>query len=397
MCCQGEYGTGLLTTDLQTFSRTVAALPTGYSWSILALVLGLRLSQGMGRKNALAGLYWGGGKGVIASVNSRLSPDRRRALFEDYGSFITSLDGCYVTAEDVGVGNQDMMAIFSKTRWLPYRPGSSCRAHLVSRFTTCIPGQVGGSGNPSVATGTGVVCAVEAALDWRNRGDALAGKSVAIQGAGNVAQSVIANLLRRNVDYVKVTDISPDTLAIASAHAKRHDNGKSVVEFALSSRGDNSILSEDVDVVIPCALGGVLNQGTIPKIKAPIVCGAANNQLLDEETDAVSITEKGIVFVPDFIANRMGIVTCANEQYGYVSDDPAITRHFGRDWDNSIWKVSQSVLDRAKAERIPTAIAAKRIADELAAEPHPIWGHRCKQIVESLVARRWHRQHAANH
>ncbi|HEX7670957.1 MAG TPA: Glu/Leu/Phe/Val dehydrogenase dimerization domain-containing protein, partial [Polyangiaceae bacterium] len=148
--------------------------------SMTALVKdGLRLSRGMGRKNALAGLFWGGGKGVIARQAKDLyrDPAYRSTLYTEYGRFITSLRGAYVTAEDVGTTPPDMAAIFR-----------------TSRFVTCIPPEVGGSGNPSPATAKGVVCAMEAALDHLGLGS-LGGKRVAMQGVGNVGSSMIAELL----------------------------------------------------------------------------------------------------------------------------------------------------------------------------------------------------------
>lgn len=101
------------------------------------------------------------------------------------------------------------------------------------------------------------------------------------------------------------------------------------------------------------------------------------------------VAHTGITYVPDFLANRMGIVNCANEQYGYVNDDPAIHRHFGREWENSIFVKTREVLKRAEAKDISTAVAANEIADEMAAVPHPIWGHRSAQVIASLVANEW--------
>src|SRR5262245_49841083 len=142
---------------------------------------GLRLSRGMGRKNALAGLHWGGGKGVIARMPGTdfKDPAYRTVLYREFGRFISSLRGVYVTAEDVGTTPTDMAEIFTATR-----------------FTTCIPEAAGGSGNPSPSTARGVVCAMEAAVDHLRQGT-LAGKSVVLQGGGNVGSSMIADLLER--------------------------------------------------------------------------------------------------------------------------------------------------------------------------------------------------------
>ncbi len=154
---------------------------------------GLRLGRRMGRKNALAGLWWGGGKGVIARPSEDQHKNRayRNTLYREYGAFITSLRGCYVTAEDAGTTAPDMAEIFRTTR-----------------FVICVPTEVGGSGNPSFATAKGVVCAMEGALDALSMGT-LEGKRIAVQGAGNVGgAAMIQELLNRNVASVVATDIS---------------------------------------------------------------------------------------------------------------------------------------------------------------------------------------------
>ncbi|MCA9663077.1 MAG: hypothetical protein KC486_32380, partial [Myxococcales bacterium] len=110
----------------------------------------------------------------------------------------------------------------------------------------------------------------------------------------------------------------------------------------------------------------------------------------DEVRDAEALTARGVVYVPDFLCNRMGIVHCANEQYGYIDGDPAIERHFGRDWDNSLYKVTRRTLALAEAEGITTAAAAIRIADELARHEAPVVAVKTTFMLRSLVAGRWH-------
>ena len=153
--------------------------------------------------------------------------------------------------------------------------------------------------------------------------------------------------------------------------------------------GDTSVLAEECDVVSPSALGGVLNPDTIPKLRCRVVCGAANNQLLDEERDARALRDRGITFVPDFVASRMGIVTCANEQYGSLPDDPAILRHFGRTWDNAVYVVTRKVLEAAARDGITELAAAASLADELSLLPHPIFPQRTADIVQALVHDGW--------
>jgi glutamate dehydrogenase/leucine dehydrogenase len=317
---------------------------------------GLRLSLGMSRKNALAGLWWGGGKGIVA----RQAGDRyrdsgyRRALYREYGTFTTSLRGVYLAA------------VFETTR-----------------FAISVAPAVGGSGNPSPATAKGVVCAMEGALDHTGKGT-LAGKTVAMQGAGNVATYMMGELLARGIGKVIATEISAER-----CNELRQRFAGKPVEIRLSEPGDRSIFAEPCDVFAPNALGGVLGPETIPMIAAPIVCGAANNQLLDDRRDAKALAERGIIYVPDFVANRMGIVNCANEQYGQLPNDPAIDRHFSRDWDNAVFVVTKRILAHAEREGTTTSIAANTLADEACLVPHPIWGHRGHDIIAGLLADGW--------
>jgi len=329
---------------------------------------GLRLSVGMSRKSALADLWWGGGKGVIVRPvdDDWREVDFRGRLYREYGAFISSLRGCYVAAEDVGTTPDDMAEIYRATR-----------------FTTCVPAGVGGSGNPSEATARGVASAIEAALEFTGLGG-LDGCRVAIQGAGNVASNLVTHLLERRVGSVVVTDISAERCECLRA---RH--GADPVEIRLVERDDLSIFAEPCDVLSPNALGGVLDAETIPMLRASIICGGANNQLLDDRRDDALIARRDIVFVPDFVANRMGIVNCSNEQYGRIPADPAIERHFDRRWESSIFAVTRRILERSRDEGVTTSQAAKALADEAIEQSHPIWGHRGWQIIERLITDGW--------
>jgi glutamate dehydrogenase/leucine dehydrogenase len=153
---------------------------------------------------------------------------------------------------------------------------------------------------------------------------------------------------------------------------------------------DTSIFETPCDIFAPNALGGVINPNTIDRLNCKIVCGAANNQLLDDARDGEALRRRDIVFVPDFVANRMGIVQCANEQYGSFPNDPAITRHFDTQWDSSIQNVTQRVLSRAKETGLPVTQAANTLADELGREKHPLWPDRGHDIVRALAAEQWH-------
>lgn len=330
---------------------------------------GMRLSKGMTRKNALAGLWWGGGKGVMAE-NPRIEKSAgeiRASLYKEYGALVSSLRGCYVTAEDVGTNVTDMANVFSQTR-----------------FTTCIPADYGGSGNPSVPTARGVISGMEAALSFLKLGD-LKGKTVAVQGMGNVGGPLIGFLFEKEVDQVIACDIDPDLVA----RRKEELNGLRLEAFAVSP-GDNGILEADCDILSPCATGAVLNPHTVPNIRAKIICGAANNQLEDAQRDDRLLFEQSITYVPDFLTNRMGIVNCANEQYGYVNGDRFIERHLEKEWEHSVFQAAIRVLHESQETAVPPGQVAQRQADALSLENHPIFGHRGRQIINSLVEDGWH-------
>ena len=328
---------------------------------------GLRLAKGMTRKNALAGLWWGGGKGVMAHNPAHDKYDRsiRASLYSEYGAFISSLNGCYVTAEDVGTHVTDMANVFSQTR-----------------FTTCIPPEQGGSGNPSVPTARGVICGMQAGLKFIGE-DGLEGKTIAVQGMGNVAEPLIGFLFQENVAQIIATDINPDV--VDTVRAKYADKN---LQANIVNRDDDSFFQVQCDVFSPCATGAILNPHTIPCMNTKIICGAANNQLEDADRDDKALQEKGIVYIPDFLTNRMGIVNAANEQYGYVNNDPFFERHLTREWEHSIYQTTLKVLSESQKSGEPPAAVAIRLADKMSIEPHPIFGHRGEQIIQSLVANR---------
>ena len=325
---------------------------------------GLRLSLGMARKNALAGLWWGGGKGIIARPpgDGWRDPEQRRRMYREYARFVTGLRGCYVTAADVGTGPLDMAELARHTR-----------------FTTCVPPEIGGSGSPSSMTALGVVEAMEAALDHARMGS-LADKRIAMQGAGHVGSSMLERLFEKGVAHVVVSEISEER-----CQGLRDFFEGRPIEVRCTPPGDLSILAEPCDVLVPNALGSVLSPKTIGQIQARVVCGAANNPLENDERDADSLEERGVVYVPDYIANRMGIVSCCNEHAGALPRDPAILAQLDRGSPDSIYRVTRRVLERAAERSTSPVRAANELADALLQEPHPIHGTRAQQIVKSLL------------
>ncbi len=328
---------------------------------------GLRLSKGMGHKCALAGMWWGGGKGVIArrADQDHHDPDVRGAVYRDYGRFMSGLSGCYVTAEDAGTMPADMARVFAMTR-----------------HTTCIPPEFGGSGNPSILTAQGVVIAMEAALEWSGLGE-LAGKTVALQGLGNVAYYMIPELLARRVGRIIGVDIEAGVVDRALREFG------DVVQARVVDPSDMSICGEPCDVFSPCAVGGTINPATIEQIEATVVCGAANNQLEDPQRDDALLRDRGVLYVPDFLANRMGIVNCANEPYGVIDNDPVIQAHLDRTTAHGVFRRALEVFERARQSGRPTGAEAIAMAEELAEELHPLWGHRGQDIIDHLVRSGW--------
>ncbi|HEX6095221.1 MAG TPA: class I tRNA ligase family protein [Thermoanaerobaculia bacterium] len=323
---------------------------------------GLRLSQGMTRKNALAGLHWGGGKGIIPLPPSARTAEEykqsefaeeRRRLFEAYGRFVASLDGVYYTAEDMGTGTADMNVLLGQ-----------------NRFTTCIAADRGGSGNPSAHTAWGVLRAMQAAwLHMRGTED-LGGVRVAVQGAGNVGAPLIEYLHRLGAKLI-IGEFAPN---IREDMRARYPDAEVLEDH-------NTIFDVDAQVFAPCARGNVLNADTIPRLKAKLVCGAANNQL-GEPHDAERLQERGIVYVPDYLCNRMGITNCADEWAGYLEEDVQLAAE-------RVYPDTLRVLRHARALRISTAEAADRLADIAAAELHPVIGHRGRRILDHLVRSGW--------
>ena len=247
----------------------------------------LRLSRAMSYKNAMARLKLGGGKAVIMKTPQFSGSD---ALYERFGEYIESLNGSYVTAEDVGMTSEIMQTLATKTR---YVTGLSPK-----------PGKAGG--DPSPFTAYGVFCGIEAAVEMKLGQSNLKGLKVAVQGLGNVGYN-LCRLLNKAGASLVVSDID-------SGRVER-----ACMEFSASSVGIDEILFEDVDVLAPCALGAILNEQSIPRIKAPIVAGGANNQL-QNDADGQRLVDIGILYAPDYVINAGGVINIEAEYYGDVDE-----------------------------------------------------------------------------
>ncbi len=288
----------------------------------------LRLSRGMTYKNAIAGLPFGGGKAVILADDAApKSPE----LFRAFGQYVDSLGGSYITAEDVGISVDDMR-----------------HAREVTQYVTGLPqsGESAG-GDPSPFTALGVFLGIEAAAKARLGKDSLDGLSVAVQGVGHVGFHV-CRLLGEAGAKVVVADVNRENL-------QRVSDAVSITE--VSTR---DILFQDVDILAPCALGNVLNSETIPRIKAKVIAGAANNQLA-AEIDGRRLADRGILFAPDYVINAGGVISVAREYLGQSSEDEV------RAEINGIPERLHQIFSDAKENEQPTNVIADELAKRLVA------------------------------
>ncbi len=294
----------------------------------------LRLSRAMTLKSAVAGLPLGGGKGVIAlPPGAPVAPRRRRAALLDFGDAVELLRGAYVTAEDVGTSARDMPVIAERT------------AHV-----TGLSRRRGGSGDPSPFTALGVVAAIEVACERVFGTRSLRGRTVAVAGLGHVGARVAQRLARAGAALL-VADV---------------DDGKRAVAERLGARwvAPADALRAPVDVYAPCALGGVLDDETVPALQCPVVAGAANTQLAHDAV-AGALAARGVLWAPDFVANAGGIINIAVElePAGY-DPDRARRRVAG------IGDTLAAVLDEADtAGTTPLAAAVARAERTLADGP----------------------------
>ena len=288
-----------------------------------ALVDCLRLARGMTYKSAAAGLNLGGGKTVLIGEASQVKSE---AYFRALGRFVQSLNGRYITAEDVNTSTKDMSYVAMETD------------HVV--------GLEGKSGNPSPVTAKGVFHGIRAAL-FRKYGSAeIQGRSFAVQGAGQTGYFLINYLLEEGAQEIFFTELNP-------RHIERMRLEHPQVRFV----NPDVIFSQEVDVLAPCALGGVLNDETIPRVKAPIIAGSANNVLLDEEAHSRMLTDRGILYCPDFVINAGGIINVYHELTGYNKDRAMADA--ARIYDRLL-----DIFTTADRESISTHAAAKVFAKQ---------------------------------
>jgi leucine dehydrogenase len=288
----------------------------------------LRLAEGMTYKSAVAGLSLGGGKGVIVLPPGRpLDAQRRRAALLDFGETVERLGGTYITAEDVGTSTRDMTVI---ARTTSHVSGLSRRA--------------GGSGDPSPFTALGVLHAIEATVERAFGSPSLKGRSAAVVGLGHVGLR-LAQLLSRAGAKLIVADID---------RAKKAEAEKLGARWTTPAKA----MTAAVDVLVPCALGGVLDHESVPRLQAPAIAGAANNQLAATDV-AELLRARDILWAPDFVANAGGIVNIAVEL-----EDGGYDAARARARTTEIGDTLRRIFDDAAATKATPLAAAMALAAE---------------------------------
>ncbi|OIV38661.1 valine dehydrogenase [Mangrovactinospora gilvigrisea] len=293
----------------------------------------LNLSKGMSYKNALAGLDHGGGKAVIIGDPAELKGE---ALLRSYGRFVASLGGRYITACDVGTYVADMDVI-----------ARECR------FVTGRSPEHGGAGDSSVLTAFGVFQGMRACAEARWGEPTLAGRRVGVAGVGKVGRHLVAHLVEDGAEVV-VTDVSDAAVRVV---LDRHADARPGVSAVADT---DALIAADLDVYAPCALGGALDDATVPRLTASVVCGAANNQLAHPGVEK-DLADRGILYAPDYLVNAGGVIQVADEIEGFVFER-------ARAKAAKIFDTSLQIFRSAEAEGIPPAVAADRLAEHRMAE-----------------------------
>lgn len=289
----------------------------------------LNLARGMAYKNAMAGLDLGGGKAVIWGDPAR---DKSEAVLRAYGRFVQSLGGRYITACDVGTYVQDMDVV-----------ARECR-HVTGRSP-----EHGGAGDSSVLTAFGVFQGMRASAEHAWGSPSLAGRRVGVAGVGKVGRHLVDHLLGDGARVV-VTDVNEQAVRqVVAAHPQ--------VEVVADT---DTLIRADLDVYAPCALGGALNDQTVPALTAKVVCGAANNQLAHAGIEKV-LDDRGVLYAPDYVVNSGGVIQVADEIEGF-NFDRAKAKAAG------IYETTRRVFALGAEDGVPPAVAADRLAERRMAE-----------------------------
>jgi len=287
----------------------------------------LNLSKAMAYKAACAGLDLGGGKAVIIGDPER---DKSEPLLRAYGRFVQSLHGRYYTACDVGTYVADMDVVARECRYVTGRSPEH-----------------GGAGDSSILTALGVFRGMQAAALRLWGTPSLAGRRVGIAGVGKVGYHLIAHLVADGASAV-VADVSDAAI------------GRAQKAYPVDTLDPDALISAPLDIYAPCALGGALDDETVPALQAPVVCGGANNQLAHPGIDK-QLTDRGILYAPDYVVNSGGLIAVADEVHGY-SEPRARQRTM------QIFDTTTRVFTLADDDDMPTGVAADRLAERRMAQ-----------------------------
>ncbi|MFF9866678.1 Leu/Phe/Val dehydrogenase [Streptomyces sp. NPDC013953] len=301
-----------------------------YASEAEAVADALNLSRGMSYKNAMAGLEHGGGKAVIIGDPEKIKTEQ---LLLAYGRFVASLGGRYVTACDVGTYVADMDVVARECRWTTGRSPES-----------------GGAGDSSVLTAYGVFQGMRASAQHLWGDPTLRGRKVGVAGVGKVGHYLVEHLLTDGAEVV-ITDVREESV--------RRITDK-FPQVTVVADTDALIRTEGLDVYAPCALGGALNDDTVPVLTAKVVCGAANNQLAHPGVEK-DLADRGILYAPDYVVNAGGVIQVADELHGFDFDRCKAKA-------TKIFDTTLAIFARAKEDGIPPAAAADRIAEQRMAE-----------------------------
>ena len=285
-----------------------------------AITDALRLARGMTYKSAVAGINLGGGKSVIIGDNKRTD---REVLFRAHGRFIETLGGRYITAEDIGTSPADM--------------------EYIKLETDHVAGLLGLSGDPSPVTGYGVYVGMKAAARERWGGDSLAGKTVAVQGAGKVAYYLMQQLHAEDARII-VTDIDAEKVR------------RAVQEFGARPVSPDVIYDQEADIFSPNALGATINNDTLVRLKVQVIAGGANNQLA-EDRHGDELEKRGILYAPDYVINGGGVINVYGELHRWPVER-------AKKKAGEIYETLLRIFEIARRERIPTYRAADRLAEQ---------------------------------
>ncbi len=282
----------------------------------------LRLSRGMTYKAASMKVALGGGKSVIiGDAHTQKTP----ALLHAMGRCIEKMGGRYITGEDIGTNPDDMAQIKTTTQ-----------------YVSCLHEEDGGYGDPAPMTALGVIQAMRAGCKKALGTDDLKGVRVAVQGAGNVSTNLIRLLTEASA-------------VVTCSDTHRPNLDRAVELFGVATVEPEMIYDVDAEIFSPCAVGATINDDTLPRLKAKVVAGAANNQL-DRDDHGQMLADRGIVYLPDYVANGGGLICVAAEWYHH--DQAQVEANV-----RGIYQTCKEVLARAEADGVPTSVAADRMAE----------------------------------